>query len=123
MQYGRQFRTYFRTIKLLPWGVELIIFRGIAIFLTQLPMILFIGGKFDLLFGFNQTHSAFTLLLSLFVLVPLLNLAWLIIEITLSVKLFRHRNRALSFLLPLIAVFFIAESIAIDLYLLSQARM
>jgi hypothetical protein len=86
-------------------------------------MILFIGGKFDLLFGFNQTHSGFTLLISLFVLAPLLNLAWLIIEITLSVKLFRHRNRAFSFLLPLIAVFFFVESIAIDLYLLSQARM
>ena len=86
-------------------------------------MILFIGGKFDLLFGFNQTHSGFTILISLFVLVPLLNLAWLIIEITLSVKLFRHRNRALSFLLPLIVVFFFVESIAIDLYLLSQARM
>jgi hypothetical protein len=103
--------------------VKLIIFRGIAIFLTQLPMILFIGGKFDLLFGFNQTHSAFDLLIYLFVLVPLLNLAWLIIEITLSVKLFRHRDRALSFLLPLIAVFFFVESIAIDLYLISQARM
>jgi hypothetical protein len=86
-------------------------------------MILFIGGKFDLLFGFNQTHSGFTILISLFVLVPLLNLAWFIIEITLSVKLFRHRNKALSFLLPLIAVFFFVESIAIDLYLLSQARM
>ncbi len=103
--------------------MKLIIFRGIAIFFTQLPMILFIGGKYDLLFGFNQTHSGFTLLISLFVLVPLLNLAWLIIEITLSVKLFGHRNKALSFLLPLIAVFFFAESIAIDLYLLSQARM
>ena len=103
--------------------MKLIIFRGIAIFLTQLPMVLFIGGKFDLLFGFNQTDSGFTLLLSLFVLVPLLNLAWLIIEITLSVKLFRHRDIAVSILMPLIAVFFFVESIAIDLYLISQARM
>jgi hypothetical protein len=86
-------------------------------------MILFIGGKFDLLFGFNQTDSGFTLLLSLFVLVPLLNLAWLIIEITLSVKLFRHRDIAVPILMPLIAVFFLLESIAIDLYLISQARM
>jgi len=103
--------------------VKLITFRGIVIFLTQLPMILFIGGKFDLLFGFNQTDSGFTILISLFVLVPLINLAWLIIEITLSVKLFSHRNRVLSFLLPLIAVFFFVESIAIDFYLLSQVRM
>ena len=86
-------------------------------------MILFIGGRFDLLIGFNQTNSGYTLLLFLFVLVPLLNLAWLIIEITLSVKLFRHREIAVSILMPLIAVFFFVESIAIDLYLISQARM
>ena len=70
-------------------------------------MVLFIGGKFDLLFGFNQADSGFILLLSLFVLVFLLNLAWLIIiEIMLSVKLFRHREIAVSILVPLIAVFF-----------------
>ena len=86
-------------------------------------MILIIGAKFDLIFGFNRMDGGFTILLSLFILVPLLNLAWLIIEITLSVKLFRHRDIAVSILMPLIAVFFLVESIAIDLYLISQARM
>jgi hypothetical protein len=94
-----------------------------AISLTQLPMILFVGGTFDLLFGFNQTHAGFITLLFLFVSVPFLNLFWLIIEITLSVKMSKHQVRAVSFLMPIIAIFFLMESIAIDLYLLSQARM
>lgn len=86
-------------------------------------MILFIGGKFDLLFGFNQTDTGFATLLFLFVFVPFLNLLWLIIEITLSVKISKHRVRAVSILMPLIALIFLVESIGIDLYLLSQARM
>ena len=93
------------------------------IFLTQLPIILYVGAAFDLIFGFNRMDAGFTILLILFVLVPLLNLSWLITEIILSVKLLRHRNRAVSVLMPLIAAFFFMESIAIDLYLISQARM
>jgi hypothetical protein len=86
-------------------------------------MILIIGAKFDLIFGFNRMDGGFTFLLSLFILVPLFNLAWVITEITLSVKLFRQRDSAVSILMPLMAVFFFTESIAIDLYLISQARM
>ncbi|MGD8944163.1 MAG: hypothetical protein PVJ37_12910, partial [Desulfobacterales bacterium] len=63
--------------------------RGIAILLTQLPLILFLGAKYDLLFGFNRLDSGFTFLLFLFVLLPPLNLAWLITEIIVSIKGFR----------------------------------
>jgi hypothetical protein len=86
-------------------------------------MILYVGAAFDLIFGFNRMDAGLTILIFLFVLVPLLNLAWLITEIILSVKLFRHRGRAVVLIMPLIAVFFFIESIAIDLYLLSQVRM
>ena len=88
-----------------------------------MPLILFVGAAFDLFFGFNRLDSGFTMLVFLFVLVPLVNLAWLVTEIILSVKLFRQRGRAVVFLIPLIAAFFLVESIAIDLYILSQARM
>ena len=88
-----------------------------------MPILLYVGAKFDLLFGFNHTDAGFNTLLFLFFLVPLLNLSWLIAEITLSVKLSRHQDRAKPFLIPSIALFFFMESIAIDLYLLSQARM
>lgn len=91
--------------------------------LTQLPLILFVGAKFDLIFGFNRMDSGFTLLLYLFLLVPPLNFSWLIIEIIRSVKLFNRQPRSVSFLMPCIPVFFLMESFAIDLYLLSHARM
>jgi len=97
--------------------------RVIAIILTQLPLILFLGGKYDLIFGFNRMDSGFTLLLYLFILVPPLNLVWFAIEIIRSVKLFRRQRKAVSFLLPCMALFFLIESIAIDLYLASHARM
>jgi hypothetical protein len=99
------------------------IFRIMAIFLTQFTIILYFGGKYDLIFGFNQTDAGFSTLLMLFVLVPLLNLFWLIIEIILSVKQSKQQVRAVSFLMPVIALFFLIESIGIDLYLISQARM
>ena len=67
--------------------------------------------------------SGFTVLLYLFVLVPLLNLSWTIIEIIRSVRLFKHQAKAVSLLMPFMAVFFFMESIGIDLYLLSHARM
>ena len=67
--------------------------------------------------------SGFTLLLFLFLLVPPLNLVWIITEIIRFVKLSRHQVRAANFLMPFIAVFFFVESIAIDLYVASHARM
>ena len=67
--------------------------------------------------------SGFTVLLFLFVLTPLLNLSWLIIEIMRSVKFSRHRSRAVAFFMPLMAALFLVESSIIDLYTASQARM
>jgi len=86
-------------------------------------LILFVGAKFDLIFGFNRMDSGFTLLLFLFLLVPPLNLSWIITEIIRSVKFSRHHSRAETFLMPLFAVCFFIESIAIDLYIASHARM
>ncbi|MGD2100081.1 MAG: hypothetical protein PVG35_21095 [Desulfobacterales bacterium] len=103
--------------------MKLNLFRGIAILLTQLPLILFLGGKYDLIFGFNRMDSGFAALLFLFVAVPPLNLAWLVTETLISIKRYRQQNRAASFLMPCMALFFLLESVAIDFYLLSHARM
>lgn len=97
--------------------------RGMAILLTQLPLILFLGAKYDLLFGFNRLDSGFTFLLFLFVLLPPLNLAWLITEIILSIKRFRQQNKVVSFLMPCMALFFFVQALAIDFYIMSHARM
>ena len=99
------------------------ILRAIAILLTQLPLILFVGAKFDLIFGFNRMDSGFGLLLFLFVFVPLLDLSWLITEIIRSVKFSRHQSRAVTVLMPLIAALFFVEPLAVDLYIASHARM
>lgn len=99
------------------------IFRGIAIVLTQLPLILFIGAKFNLIFGFNRMDSGFGLLIFLFVFIPLLNLSWVITETIRSFKFSRHQSKAETFLMPFIAVAFLIESLAIDLYIASHARM
>ncbi len=100
------------------------LFRGSAIFLTQLPLLLVLGGRFDLLFGFNRTDSGFALLALLFVSVPLLNLIWLIVEqgITMLAILGLWFGAAARGM-PLVALVFLVESLAIDLYIASHARM
>ena len=88
-----------------------------------MTIIYYFAGVFDLLFGFNQTSAGFNTLVLLFVLVPLLNLAWVIIEIRLAIKRFRYRKGVAFLLMPTLAVLLLIESLAIDLYLLTQVRM
>jgi len=92
-------------------------------FLTQMPILLFFGARFDLLFGFNQTDAGWHLLLLLLLLVPILNILWFVTGMALLVSRVRNKNAAFSFWLPLIALFFLMEAVAIDIYLLSQMRM
>ena len=99
------------------------VFRGAAILLTQLPLLLFVGAKYDLLFGFNRMDSGFGFLLLLFLFVPLLNLSWLAVEVVRSVKRSRQQSWATSLLTPLLPAFFLLESIAVDLYIASHAKM
>ena len=63
------------------------------------------------------------MLLSLFVLIQLATLAWWLSEIILSVRLAKRLKRPMSFLMPGVAFLFFAESVFLDIYLLSQARM
>jgi len=99
------------------------IFRGIAILLPQVLILLIIGARFDLLFGFNRTEAAFNTLLFLFALVPTINLIWLIVEIIISIRTAKRQNRPMSFLLPGLALFFFVESLFIDIFVLLHMRM
>ena len=99
------------------------VLRGIAILLPQLVIVLLIGARFDLLFGFNRTDTGFNTLLFLFVLVPTINLIWLIVEIIISARAAKRHHRRMSFLLPGLALFFFLESVFIDLFMLLHARM
>lgn len=91
--------------------------------MTHMPIILYFGAKFDLLFGFNRTHAGFATLLLLIVSVPILNLSWLIAEVVLAFTHSKTRGVSLSVLMPAIALFFLVQSLAVDLFLISQMRM
>jgi len=67
--------------------------------------------------------SGFGILLLLFIFVPLLNLSWFITEVVRSFGLAKQQSSAVTYLTPLAAIFFLAESITIDLYIASHARM
>lgn len=99
------------------------LFRAVIIVLTQLPLLYFELGRRDLLGGFNQTDDGFSLLIGLFVVVPLVNLVWLLFETTRSFRLVRERGFGKMVLLPFVPLLLLLESLAIDLYLLSYARM
>ncbi|MET0084658.1 MAG: hypothetical protein ABW079_16735 [Sedimenticola sp.] len=90
---------------------------------TQLPIILFVAGSKDLLFGFNQTDAGFTTLVLLFLFVPIMNLFWIALEIRLLVVRTRAQGELASFQMLGFAFLFFVEAIAIDLYLLTQVRM
>jgi len=99
------------------------LFRAITITLTQCPLVYFELGRRDLLSGFNQTDQGFGLLVGLFIVVPLLNLVWLIIESRRTFKLARTKGFNKSLPLPFVALLFFCEALAIDLYLLTFVRM
>ena len=73
------------------------IFRGIAILLPQLIILLNVGARFDLLLGFNRTDAGFSTLLLLLALAPSITLVWFIIEIIISIRLAKHHHKAFSF--------------------------
>ena len=104
-------------------GVKLKLFRTIAIALPQALVLLDLGARFDLLFGFNRTDCGFTSLLFLFVLAPLVDLSWLLAEIIAAIRLAKRHHRAISFVMPGLALAVLLESVAVGIFLLSQAKM
>ena len=99
------------------------IFRGIAILLPQLIILLNVGARFDLLLGFNRTDAGFSTLLLLLALAPSITLVWFIIEIIISIRLAKHHHKATSLFLPGLAFFFFLESLGIDIYMLFHFKM
>ena len=99
------------------------IFRVFAISLPQLLILLDIGAGLDLLGGLNRTDAGFGILLILFVSAPVVTMLWFIFESIRSHRLAKHQNRSMSLLMPGLALFVFFESLAIDISLLSQARM
>lgn len=99
----------------------MVFIRITTIALPQLLLILFIAGSHDLLGGWNQTDSAMSTLLVLFLLSPIATLALLVTEAVRLCKADTGKKKKAAYLL-LASIVFI-EALAVDLYLLSQIRM
>ena len=100
----------------------MIFLRSAAIALPQILILLLVGGANDMLGGWNQTSAALTTVISLFLLGPVTALALLITEAIKCYKANRGERRGAIFFIGL-AVILLVESLAIDLYFLSQLRM
>jgi len=100
----------------------MIALRGIAYLLPQVLILLFLGGTYDMLGGWNQTQGAMGTVLMLFVLSPLAAFSLLVCEIIRICKNWKSR-RGKGLLLAVLATLILFEALAIDLYLLTQVRM
>jgi len=91
--------------------------------LPQVLLVLLIGGKYELLGGWNHTDSAFGTLIVLFLVTPLAAAILLVIEATRYLVRVRRKDEARSFVMPAVAIFLFLEALAVDLYVLSQVKM
>ena len=101
----------------------MLIFRTIVASLPQILILLLVGGKLDLLGGWNRTDSAFGVLILLFLVTPVATAILLVGE---TIRYRRHVKRGMgtrSFLMPGVAIVLFFEALAIDLFILSQLRM
>lgn len=100
----------------------MIFFRCVAIVLPQILILLLVAGSKDMLGGWNQTSDALTTVLILFLLSPIAALTLLTTEIVKCYKA-NKGERGKAFLFIGLGVILMVESLAIDLYFLSQLRM
>ena len=91
--------------------------------LPQMIIFLYVGAKFDLLFGFNRTSAGLDTLLLLLVLAPAITLIWFIIELIISIRRTKLTNTAVPFLMPGLAMLFFLESLGIDIYMVLHFKM
>lgn len=88
------------------------ILRWLAVLLPQLLVILLLGSSFDLLGGWNSTDAATGLVMTLFILSPLVAGVRLVAE-------WFAGNRGSR----IVASALLVEALAIDLFILSQLQM
>jgi len=101
----------------------MVIFRSFAAALPQILILLLLGGSFDLLGGWNHTDAAFGVLILLFAVAPLMTAILLIVEIVRYRRLASGGSGSRSFLMPGVAIFLFVESLTINIFILSQAKM
>jgi hypothetical protein len=101
--------------------MRLLRIAGIA--LPQLLALLVAGAYFDLLGGWNHGDSAFGTLIVLLLLAPLSPLALLVAEAASYLRSLRQRQPKRDAPRIILATGLLVEAIALDLLVISQARM
>jgi hypothetical protein len=98
------------------------VFRSIIAAVPQILLLLLVGAWLDLLSGWNHTDSGFSVLIIMFVLSPVATVILLIVESIRYLRQVDRGNRKQSFLMLGLAVFLFLEALAIDIFIVSQAR-
>lgn len=99
------------------------ILRIIAVALPQLLLLLPLAASMNLLGGWSQSDSGFNTLLLLFLMAPVVTMALLVSEIIRYRKARQLMPEKTSKFWLGIAVFVCAETLAINMTLLTQVRM
>ncbi len=101
----------------------MLLLRIAGIALPQLLALLVAGAYFDLLGGWNHSDNAFGCLIALFLLAPLSSLALLVAEGARYIHSFKKGQRRRSVRGIILATGLLVEALALDLLIISQARM
>ena len=103
----------------------MVILRFIAVVFPQLLLLQFLGSMYDFIGGWNRAPDAsfIKILIILFLLNPVVTIAWVIAE---PVRYFRQgkiQNGLHCLLMTVLALLLFIESLAIDFFILTQLRM
>lgn len=101
----------------------MIVFRIVVAALPQLLLVMLVGGRFDLLGGWNRTDGAFGVLIALFLVTPVATLALLVVEVVWRRRQAKRDAGAGSSRMVGLATFLLVEALVVNAYVLSQARM
>ena len=97
--------------------------RFFALCLPQLLILLPLAASLDLLGGWNHTDAGFNTMLLLFLVVPMVTLALLIAEVITYRRSHQQKPKQSSLFRVRLAIFLCAETLAINLAILTQVRL
>ena len=103
----------------------MVILRIIGVVLPQLLLLQFLGSMYDFIGGWNRVPGAsfINILIILFLLNPVVTIAWVIAEPLRYFRQEKNKNGLQCLLMTLLALLLFIESLAIDYFILTQIRM
>ena len=104
---------------------RLVILRISGVVLPQLLILQFLGSMYDFIGGWNRaTDGSFIkVLIILFLLNPVVTMAWAIAEPVRYFRQEKNQNGLRCLLMTILALLLFIESLAIDYFILTQIRM